>query len=328
LIAIKDEDNNYMFSPGRESVAYSDTLIRLARNLDNITLIGFNEGTVPQLKTKELQPDRLRLLFDQKVDTSQIQVLSDQIRYTESLGDSLIFWLESRLDSVMVVEKMVGDTTLVRRSRKVRRDTANIEMNKKAMDQRVNSKNDTLVMVFNRSIQSVDTTGMMVQDSSRNYPFEVTTNLRRQLLIKADWPQDKEIKVTIPSGALEGVNGQSNSDTLNHSFFVPAVEKLGTIVFTVDSLTEGPQRIVQLYLKDKLVDQFIVQPDREKQEFKFAYLSPGKYSVLIITDRNENGKWDTGNYLELRQPEHRIRKNLEPLRENWDLNVTLELERN
>ena len=68
-----------------------------------------------------------------------------------------------------------------------------------------------------------------------------------------------------------------------------------------------------------------MRPNRGEQTFEFSNLPAGKYELLIVEDRNENGKWDTGNYLDFIQPEPRIRKILEPLRENWDLNVNLQL---
>lgn len=39
------------------------------------------------------------------------------------------------------------------------------------------------------------------------------------------------------------------------------------------------------------------------QTLNFQYLNPGKYLVRVIFDKNENGKWDTGDFLKKRQPE-------------------------
>ena len=36
---------------------------------------------------------------------------------------------------------------------------------------------------------------------------------------------------------------------------------------------------------------------------EFYYLKPEKYYMRLIVDRNGNGKWDTGNVVERRQPE-------------------------
>lgn len=36
--------------------------------------------------------------------------------------------------------------------------------------------------------------------------------------------------------------------------------------------------------------------------FRFEYITPGKYLLRLIYDENENGIWDTGNYLKRLPP--------------------------
>jgi hypothetical protein len=51
----------------------------------------------------------------------------------------------------------------------------------------------------------------------------------------------------------------------------------------------------------------------------FDYITPGTYRFKAILDRNDNGKWDTGNYLKHIQPEKVfISEKAETLRSNWD----------
>ena len=66
----------------------------------------------------------------------------------------------------------------------------------------------------------------------------------------------------------------------------------------------------------------------EQNSYQIPFLGPGEYQVRIVLDANENGQWDTGNYLEKRQPEEVLYLD-EPfeLRANWDQNVTITLEK-
>jgi hypothetical protein len=59
-------------------------------------------------------------------------------------------------------------------------------------------------------------------------------------------------------------------------------------------------------------------------ELKFLSLRPGNYSLKLVEDMNNNGRWDTGNYLEHRQPE-KIYNYAEEivLRANWDLDIEM-----
>jgi hypothetical protein len=51
-------------------------------------------------------------------------------------------------------------------------------------------------------------------------------------------------------------------------------------------------------------------------------MPPGAYTLKIVFDENDNGKWDTGNYLEKAQPE---KVSIYPeeinIRSNWDLDI-------
>lgn len=52
----------------------------------------------------------------------------------------------------------------------------------------------------------------------------------------------------------------------------------------------------------------------------FENLKPGNYYVRIIFDENENGKWDTGNFLKKIQPEKTFHYEEEIIiRANWVL---------
>ena len=52
--------------------------------------------------------------------------------------------------------------------------------------------------------------------------------------------------------------------------------------------------------------------------FQFNRIEPGKYYARVIVDLNENGKYDTGNYLEQKQPEEVLYyPDLLDLRSGW-----------
>ena len=73
------------------------------------------------------------------------------------------------------------------------------------------------------------------------------------------------------------------------------------ITFTGDSLYfNQSQLIVEFMDKDgNIIYKFSV----DKPQLKVARIKPGDYSLLLIFDRNKNGRWDTGNYLRHVQPE-------------------------
>ena len=69
----------------------------------------------------------------------------------------------------------------------------------------------------------------------------------------------------------------------------------------------GPTLVIPLYVvdllgekRDQVLRSFVVESD---QVLVFPYLKTGKYSIRLTEDLNRNGRVDTGNYSEHRQPE-------------------------
>jgi uncharacterized protein (DUF2141 family) len=56
----------------------------------------------------------------------------------------------------------------------------------------------------------------------------------------------------------------------------------------------------------------------------FDYLKPETYRIRIIYDDNKNGKWDTGDFLNKKQPETvEYFREEQAVRSNWSLNATI-----
>jgi len=50
----------------------------------------------------------------------------------------------------------------------------------------------------------------------------------------------------------------------------------------------------------------------------FENVLPGEYNLRLVHDKNENGKWDTGNYLKRIKPEQVVHYNdTIKVRANW-----------
>ena len=68
-------------------------------------------------------------------------------------------------------------------------------------------------------------------------------------------------------------------------------------------------------------------------DIQFNYVPAGEIKFRIIEDRNGNGKWDTGNLVERRQPERaEMYVNAEgedtfATKTNWEIEFTMEMDR-
>jgi hypothetical protein len=70
-------------------------------------------------------------------------------------------------------------------------------------------------------------------------------------------------------------------------------------IINIGIQTNEPSFIVQLVNKEFKV----IQEVANKNAVKFVDVIPGDYQVRLIIDRNENGRWDPGNYYEKTEPE-------------------------
>jgi len=78
--------------------------------------------------------------------------------------------------------------------------------------------------------------------------------------------------------------------------------------------------LVELYLGKEKVETI-----RTKEKHcRFENLIPGDYSFIVVDDKNNNGRWDTGNIKTLLQPERVYRFSTpSKVRANWEIEVEL-----
>ena len=152
------------------------------------------------------------------------------------------------------------------------------------------------------------------------FSVEVDSTLIYRAELSAQWEPDADYRLQILPGAISSMYPLEH-DTIDVSFKTRDTEYYGKILLTLNNVNN--RVLVQLLSKKKVISVREVDADGQ---YVFPNLSPGEYSFKFIHDINKNGRWDTGKYLEKRQPEEveLLPGNLE-VRSNWDhdLSVTL-----
>ena len=79
-------------------------------------------------------------------------------------------------------------------------------------------------------------------------------------------------------------------------------ENFGDILLKINVPDSTQQYLVQLIDEKK---DFIYQsiPITSSTDIPFSQFPGGKYTIRVVYDDNRNGKWDTGDVYEKRQPE-------------------------
>lgn len=154
-----------------------------------------------------------------------------------------------------------------------------------------------------------------------------TANMRRWWL-DVPWQLKNNYALTIPKGALADVAEQQNdSIAVNYTGVDP--EKFATFIVNVVGKSDEASYIVQLLNESgKLLQE---KTGVHSGVCRFNYVSAGNVKFRIIEDMNDNGRWDTGNLVERRQPEraeyYMDDKNIDTFaaKENWEVELTIDM---
>ena len=183
---------------------------------------------------------------------------------------------------------------------------------------------------FEEPVASVDTASIHMEVKvdtlwkETPFLFMADSIVSRQYEILAEWEPEKEYRLTIDSAAIKGLYGL-HTDKVQQTMKVKKQDEYGTLLLNIEGAGKGA--IVELL--DNSGKVLRSEPVNKEGMADFYYLNPGtKYYIRLFIDRNGNGKWDTGNFMEGIQPEEvyyfpkvwEMRANFE-FEENWDIHA-------
>ncbi len=326
LVAVKDLNNDYKFTPSREKIAFMDSLITVPSDT-SYNLVLFKEKLEFRAeRPKQLAGNKLLIGYRGTVNPDSIafEPLSEvpaDFDYTLTKvqnKDSIHFWMRplietdslklrvttsTRVDSLKLkITEMKPDTLQV-----TMEPSGSIEFAKNVILRATTpivEKNDEFISIMNRDSVQVDFT-------SEIRPFEnvVELNFTKN--------ENQSYKITVLPGALKDYYGTSN-DTLIKSLTTRAFSDYGNLSLNLQNVKSFPI-IVQLTDENGVVKA--EKYSSGQTGLRFEFITPGKYLIRVIYDRNENQQWDTGNYLRGLKPEEIIYfPEVLDVRPNWDIN--------
>lgn len=129
-------------------------------------------------------------------------------------------------------------------------------------------------------------------------PMEFLPLENRKYELRGEWRPDIEYSLEVDSAAFEDIYGLA-SKPIKQGFKVNSLDTYGTLLVNITSLHDLPLIVQLLDAQDKVVKE----TKTVNGVAEFYYLKPQKYYMRLIVDRNNNGKWDTGNYASDQQAE-------------------------
>ena len=153
---------------------------------------------------------------------------------------------------------------------------------------------------------------------------KIDSVIKRTLIIDYEWEEEVTYQLEILPGAIIDWYDEPNTDTILLNYTVNPKNDFGTINLTATEMDSTKSYWFQLLLGENVVKAFTVQ---DKQEYKesFSALLPGKYSIKVVEDLDENGRWSTGSYDQKLQPERISTASIEELRAGWDVEAEVKV---
>jgi hypothetical protein len=328
LIAQKDIANNYTFDQNIDDIAFANDFIELPTDsLFHMDL--FREQTDFSLG-RMFQAGQNRIGLGYYSDPTGLEVLPlnlpDSVQTVQSFDketDTLYVWY-NKLKADSLQFDIRHDTLKFQRTHQIRKaevDSLTISPSIKG----VLHLSDTLRMQTSTPILTIDKSQMRLLDrDSIPVPFEVSVEDPHRVLFDFDILPNDNYRLDVLPGAITDFFNASN-DTLQMQFRTQKPADYGSLYLQLVGVPSYPI-IVQLTDENENLVRSLPIPAPQRRVV-FSNLQPKKYYVRLVVDENNNGKWDSGRFLDRRFPEKVYHH--EPLldvRANWELQEQFRVE--
>ncbi|MBT3547598.1 MAG: Ig-like domain-containing protein [Flavobacterium sp.] len=331
LVALKDLRSDYIFNPKTDEIGFLKDTISLPRDSIVGSVVSIFKEELPYIfkRGKELRKGQLIFGYEGKTSNLKIETLSSvpddfqTIIFPEKGKDTLNLW-HSPIEKDSLIFKVSNNNSSI--------DTVIVKLRKKKIDSLEIKKltsgvldyNDTLFFATNNPIVKLDISKINFVDAdSTSIPFSPFISKKES---KFGFIFEKKFKTSynlnLYPNALTDIFKTSN-DTIKYRFRTRSLEDYGEIVLVIQNPKMTPVIIQLIETNDKTVAQEITS---SSETISFKYLTPKKYKIRIIYDTNNNGKWDTGSYLQKQQPEPvEYFSEIQEVRANWLLNEVIKI---
>lgn len=330
LIGLKDNNANYTFEPKTDKIGYISEFIKVPLDT-SYQLSLFKE--IPEYKPARpsaLNSQKIQFGFEGVGDEMAIELLStkplgfEQVLTKDLKTDSLYYWFQPKIESDSLQFKVTNANkvdTLMVRMQKEQRDSLVISSLKKG----VLAFDERLEITATNPIRKVEKERIKIIDKdSIDVAFDLKLDTKYNVLSFDFEKTERQVyTLTFFPEAITDFYGAVN-DTLTFKSNTKTVADYGFLSFNLEK-PKSSSIIVQLVSEKGELKKEITALENQVT-FIFENIEPGNYYVRIVFDENQNGKWDTGNYLTKLQPEKVIYfPKLLDIRANWTLNETFDL---
>ncbi len=322
LVALKDINNNFIYNPGTEKIAFHKEPIVIGNENESYNLKLFQETLRPKT-FKPSQASGNRAVFGYEGDFKDVKVvLKNGTETVKTLTtklpekDSIQVWFTPvKADSLQLSLKL-GDYE--------KEYTFKIKDQKK--DTLSFSAKPTGNIDFRKNFEITSTIPLTKFDKTKislvnkdSVAVEFTTDydeFNQKLEFQFEKEPEQKYNITLLPGALTDFYERSN-DTLQYKLSTRGTTDYGNLTMKIENLKSFPVIVQLTDSKGKVLDYEYLE---KEPVATFNLIQPGVFIVRLIYDTNGNRQWDPGNFLDKTQGEEVIYFPKEiDVRANWDV---------
>lgn len=332
LLAFEDENQNSVFDPGEEKVAFQKESIDLQKSISGLPITLYPSKKPIRYKETKESTGGFTVFFEGEPAVASVE-LDDKIKdykvTHKPYSDSLHVWFDAQKEDIGITQ------------------SENIKFSYQADDRkaeaslfyRLNPQNELTLsnakgnmipphtpfeIVSNYPIETVNSQNWSLKvDSVTSLEFKTLLNELdpRKIKVDANFESGKKYTLTVP---IESVSSYyiSNEKAYQFNFEVDREENYGSLVLQLQGAPESKFWIQFLDQNEVLKFQRLV----EGAEHRFTEIPPATYQLRILVDQNGNGVWDAADFgkFEFAEPVYVFPKLIEirglwEMRENWNL---------
>ena len=332
VVALKDENLNYKYDLTNEKAGFVREPITLPYSGEPLAISIFaKEPAVRITSIDSSSNQRIRLIMEpasagvtverlDKNDGTVIEINSKSID---------IYYGDTLRKAAFIVARpgFKADTIQHQLSKKIGNRKFRIAEEQPDIKPLPFTPDKDVVIRFNTRVKNLDSDliQLIKTGSKTPVPFNISADSAnaRFLNVSSKWISDTAYTMIFAPNAILDYVGNTN-DSMNVNFKITDPATLGSISLMIDSLNANYDYSIQLAKGNELLQKWIV---KGQTTFKTEIngLPADTYQINILEDRNKNGKIDKGSFEKKELPENIYTKKLEQLRQNWSIDVVINM---
>ena len=313
IVALKEKSSNYKFDPGYDKIAFLKDPITIPT--DTVYQLTLFKEQRPFKALKPSQASSNRYFAGYEGDYRGVTVDVKNAATNEAIStvatkvpekDSLQIWTPRNIKTVadsLIVSVKKNDSIkefIVKTKEMKAADSLAID----AVQKGTLHFRDKFAIKASTPVVAIDSTKMsIINKDSVAVPFKTAYNILEQKLeFDFEKEEDQKYELTLLPGALKDFYEKEN-DTLSFKFSTRLYNDYGNLRVTLQNARSFPLILEVLNEKEDIIATYYSEGETY---ITFDNLEPNNFLLRVIYDDNKNKEWDSGNYLEKRQPEEVI----------------------